>query len=187
MPTYASGNVMKRTILTANSIIFIMGIYILTQGSIQLIGITGIPNPSGMEVKEGSDLPITYYHDRFPSVGSAKVIVIFGILIMGTSGLGITAITLDDPALLDAFGYMAFIACFIKFLFVFGSVQMHAFNYNYDPILSFKPVVLSICISIMEMVLGMCGCHLAKVLKRGDAADPKILPFPSPRRSVSQA
>lgn len=178
MPTYASATAMKWLVLGINSLIFVLGFWIMTQGSIQMIGVEGIATPSGKVATHGSGFPTGYYQDRFPSVGSAGVIFIFGILIMGTAGLGILAVNLEDPGLLDTFGYTAFICCFIKFLFIFASIQMHAFNYNYDPI-AFKPVIASICISVMELILGMCGCQLAKVLKRGDAAEPRIQTLPS--------
>ena len=45
---------------------------------------------------------------------------------------------------------------------------MHKFNKSYDPITTIT--LLSVSIMIVELILVMCACHLAKIIKRGDAA-----------------
>lgn len=94
---------------------------------------------------------------------------------MGCSSLGVTAVHLDDPALLDAFAYVSFISCFIKMLFVVASTQMHAFHYDYNPMNS--SAVASLFVAFMEITLGMSACHLKRLIKRGEP-EPEIPPLP---------
>lgn len=149
MTTHASSTGLKYILLSVNSIIFCLGIWICADAIIQWVGY-GSPD----------------FVDRFPSVGCGPVLLLFGLLIMGTSALGITAVHFDDAALLDTFGYVSFIACFIKFLFLIATIQMHAFKYDYNPFST--SVILCIMVAIVEVALGMSSCHLAKLLKRGD-------------------
>ena len=123
-----------------------------------------------------SNLTVEGMQDRFPSVGSASVLFMFGLLIMGCSSLGVTAVHLDDPALLDTFAYVSFISCFIKVLFVVASTQMHAFHYSYNPMNI--SAVASLVVSVIEIVLGMSSCHLSRLIKRGEP-EPEIPPFKS--------
>lgn len=149
MTTHASSTALKFILLTVNSLIFCIGIWVCFDGTIMWVG-RGTPD----------------FIDRFPSVGSGPVLLLFGLLILGTSALGITAVHFNDAALLDTFGYVAFIACFVKFLFLIATTQMHAFKYDYDPFS--LSVFLCIIVAIFEIALGMSSCHLAKLLKRGE-------------------
>lgn len=141
-----------------------------------MVGIEGLPTPSG--IQPGPDQAIKHYQDRFPSVGSGSVVTIFGILIMFNSGLGITGILNEDPGVIDTFGVSSLICCFIKFLFVYATIQMHSLNYNYNPLSTIGPKV-SIFVAVIEIATGLAGCQLAHVLKRGDAAENRIKPWPA--------
>ena len=149
MRTHASSTILQYAMLTVNSVVFSIGMWICWDAVIKWIG-RGVPD----------------FVDRFPSVGSGPVLLLFGLLILGTSSLGITAVHFNDSALLHTFGYVSFIACFVKFLFLVATTQMHAFNYSYNPFSA--SVLLCIIVAILEVALGMCSCHLAKLLKRGD-------------------
>ena len=140
-----------------------------------MVGVEGLPTPSGEPLS--SSKPIKYYQDRFPSLGSGSVTFIFGCLIMFNAGLGITGITLEDTGIIDTFGYSCFISSFVKFLFIFATIQMHAFNYKYNPLANGASGI-AIGVAVAEIALGLAGCQLAKVIKRGDAAEPKIQPWP---------
>lgn len=184
MVTYASPTALKWILLTINSINFVIGTYIMTIGAIQLIGVEAPPDASNESDTTNSksdsseeDNSVNMYNDRFPSAGSAGTIALFGVLIMFVSCVGCTAVNRAEARLLDMYGYFSLIGCFIKFLFICATINMHGSNDNYDPI-SLRPVLLSIGVSVIELVLGMCGCQLAKILKRGDAAEPKIEPLP---------
>lgn len=161
---------------------------IALHGTILTIGVSGLPLPyapkaavedsgSSSSSSSTSEEVDTHsrYQDRFPSVGSPSVLLIFGVLTMGTSSLGITAVHLDDPALLDTFGYVSFISCFIKFLFFFATTQMHAFHYDYNPFS--RSAISALFVAVIEVVLGSCACHLAKVIKRGEP-NREIPPLP---------
>lgn len=197
LSTYASPTAIKYLLLTINSLIFTAGVFILLHGTVQMIGVEGIATPYAHPVNESTltvtihggsqgidhkhheyhsiDVPIQSIQDRFPSVGSASVLFLLGILIMGSSSLGITAVHLDDPALLDTFGYVSFISCFIKVLFLVATTQMHAFHYDYNPLNS--SAITCLFVAILEIVLGMCSCQLARLLKRGEP-EPEIHPLP---------
>lgn len=175
MTTYASKEGVKWTLLGITSMIFCIGVSLGIYGSVMMVGVEGLPSPTGTQ--PGPNEAIKHYQDRFPSVGSGSVLLIFGILIMFNSGLGITGIHLDDPGIIDTFGYSSFICCFIKFLFVFASLLMHQFNYKYNPLSTIGPRI-GIFIAIIEIAIGLAGCQLAKVIKRGDAAEPKLQPWP---------
>lgn len=149
MTTHASSLALRYILLTVNSLIFAAGMWIVWDAVISWIGF-GTPD----------------FVDRFPSIGSAPVLFLFGLLILGTSALGITAVHYDDAALLDTFGYVSFIGCFVKFLFMIATSQMHAFRYDYNPFT--LSVILCMIVAVIEVALGMCSCHLAKLLKRGD-------------------
>lgn len=149
MTTHASSSALKYIILTVNSLIFCVGMWISWDGAILCVG-RGTPD----------------FIDRFPSVGSGPVLLLFGLLILGTSALGITAVHFNDSALLETFGYVSFITCFVKFLFLIATTQMHAFRYDYNPFTT--SILLCIIVAVSEIALGMCSCHLAKLLKRGD-------------------
>ena len=166
---------MKWTLSFSLSLIFVFGFYLFTFGTIVMVGVEGLPTPSGEQPSLSQ--PIKHYQDRFPSLGSGTVTFIFGCLIMFNAGLGITAITLEHPAMIDSFGYSSFISCFIKFLFIFATIQMHAFNYNYNPLANAASGI-AIGVAVFEIALGLAACQLAKVIKRGDAAEPKIQPWP---------
>lgn len=119
-----------------------------------------------------------YIEPKFPSVGNSKTILLFAILIEIVSGIGCMAVLQENVGLCDAYGYASFISAFTKLLFIFGSVKMHANDKSFDPMDSIT-VVAALCISIIEMVLGMCACQYTKLLKRGDAAEPRIEPLPA--------
>ena len=159
MTTHASSTALKYILLAVNSLIFSIGIWICFDGTILWVG-RGSPD----------------FIDRFPSVGSGPVLLLFGLLILGTSALGITAVHFNDSALLDTFGYVSFIACFVKFLFLIATTQMHAFRYDYNPFTT--SVLLCLIVAIIEVALGMCSCHLAKLLKRGEP-EREIPPLPA--------
>jgi hypothetical protein len=189
--TYASPTAIKYLLLIINSIIFSIGMMIALHGTILTIGVSTLPRPyapkaevavadsrsssSSSSTSEEVDTSHFRYQDRFPSVGSPSVLLIFGVLTMGTSSLGITAVHFDDPALLDTFGYVSFISCFIKFLFFFATTQMHAFHYDYNPFS--RSAISALFVAVIEVVLGSCACHLAKVIKRGEP-NREIPPFP---------
>ena len=195
MSTYASPTAIKYLLLTINSLIFAAGMFILLHGTVQIIGVEGVPTPYAHPINSSTlkihgrskgtdhkhnelhslDVPIESVQDRFPSVGSASVLFLFGILILGSSSLGITAVHLDDPALLDTFGYVSFISCFIKVLFLVATTQMHAFHYDYNPLNS--SAITCLFVAIIEIVLGMCSCQLARLLKRGEP-EPEIHSLP---------
>ena len=195
MSTYASPTAIKYLLLTINSLIFAAGMFILLHGTVQIIGVEGVPTPyahpinsstlkihgrsKGIDHKHNEyhslDVPIESVQDRFPSVGSASVLFLLGILILGSSSLGITAVHLEDPALLDTFGYVSFISCFIKVLFLVATTQMHAFHYDYNPLNS--SAITCLFVAIIEIVLGMCSCQLARLLKRGEP-EPEIHSLP---------
>ena len=146
---HASSTVLKHAIVAVSSVVFSLGIWVCFDGLVLWIG-RGFPA----------------FVDRFPSLGSGPVLLLIGLLILGTSALGITAVHFNDAALLDTYGYVSFLGCFVKFLFLVATTQMHDFKYDYNP-LSFSALICLV-VAIVEVALGFSSCHLAKLVKRGD-------------------
>ncbi|KAI1304193.1 hypothetical protein HDE_01875 [Halotydeus destructor] len=193
MATYASPKALKWILLTVNSVNFIIGTFIIAQGLVMVVGVNKMAaeqddspmaavevedsDPWGVssETAKGQDIP--FGHDRFPSVGSPAGVLLFGLLIAFVGALGTLAANKEDVGLVNTYSYSSVISCFVKLLLVLATIVMHTRNSKYDPI-SRLPVLLGLVICTFELVLGMCGCQYAKILKRGDAARPKIEPLP---------
>lgn len=192
MSTYASPKIIKYSLLISNSIIFILGFVILINGIISKINFewddrknhqqeknittskNDIINDQSESVPSNIDEDV---QDRFPSAASSLVKMIFGVMTIIMSIWGIAAVTKSDRSLLITYSFMLIIGFILRFLFLIATVQMHKFNKSYDPITTIT--LLSVSIMIVELILVMCACHLAKIIKRGDAAVPNIRKLPS--------
>lgn len=182
MPTYASPKIIKYTLLSLNSFIFIIGCFIVIEGIIEVIN--SLPKnknqtSAGFDKELVNDVPstVTPFEDQFPSVGSPSVIIIFGMITMSVSALGVTATNKEDHNLLTAYSFVLLMASFTRFLFLLATISMHLFHVHYDPI-SITTLV-SAGIAMVELILVMCVCHFARIIKRGDAALPHIPKLPS--------
>ena len=192
MSTYASPKIIKYSLLISNSIIFILGFVILINGIISKINFDWNDRKNHQQEKNITTSKNQIIHhqsesalsnidedvqDRFPSAASSLVKMIFGVMTIIMSMWGITAVTKSDRSLLITYSFMLIIGFILRFLFLIATVQMHKFNKSYDPITTIT--LLSVSIMIVELILVMCACHLAKIIKRGDAAVPHIPKLPS--------
>ena len=192
MSTYASPKIIKYSLLISNSIIFILGFVILINGIVSKINFDWNDRKSHQQEKnittsknhiinhQSESVPSNIdedVQDRFPSAASSLVKIIFGVMTIMMSMWGITAVTKSDRSLLITYSFMLIIGFILRFLFLIATVQMHKFNQSYDPITTIT--LLSVSIMIVELILVMCACHLAKIIKRGDAAIPNIPKLPS--------
>lgn len=175
MTTYASPRALGAILLVANSLLFLLGGYLASCGLVQLIGLEGmgvLPSPAA----DGEpDQPPAL--DRFPSVGSGGALFFFGLLSLMVGVLGCLAVQLQSSRLLNVYGYCGVLSWFLKFLFIFATVKMHAKRQSYDPVSS-RYGTLLLLTAIAEFILALSACHLAKIVKRGDAAEPRIEPLP---------
>ena len=208
MTKYPSARAIKFIILTVASLNFVVGAFIFIQASVQAVGAEGFPLPYLKELPSTSNsasssskgskkssknrnrITITTtadplipdferYSDRFPSIGSTTTLYVFAIVLMFTSALGIIGVHLENSSLLRTFGYTYFIGSFTKLLFIVASTQMHAFRYDYNPLGT--AAVISLFIAIIEIVLGLLACQLAKIAKRGEF-EIEIPPLPSAKK-----
>jgi len=170
MSTYGSAKIIKYTLLLFSSIIFIIGCFIFIVGVID--SINSVTNQSQSQLNHTLQSNMTVIEDRFPSTGSPSVVIIFGLITIIVSGVGITATNKEDLRLLSAYSLMLVIGVFTRFVFFFATVCMHVSNV-YNPIR--LTTLLSAAIANIELILVMCVCHFAKIIKRGDAALHQIL------------
>ncbi len=176
MSTYASPKIIKSTLLFFNSIIFIIGIIILIVGVIDVMNlVTNEYRQKSMNESEklevlnetvSSNISTTYiFEDRFPSTASPSVVIIFGLITISVSVLGITAVNKEKLRLLSTYSLALVIAFTTRFIFFLATVCMHAYNIDYNPIR--VTTLLSAGISTVEIILVMCVCHFTKIIKRG--------------------
>lgn len=189
MATYASPKIIKHCLLLINSLCFCLGCYLLIYSTILIIGIENNPtfeshhtyhfgghrsqtglnstsNSTGDEENED-----VLFEDRFPSVGSNAVLCIFGFLTLVVSILGITGANMENSRLLQTYCYLSFIAFFIRCLFLIATLRMHTGtkHFHLTPL-----AMVSVSIGFSEVMLGMCACHFAKIIKRGDVVEHQI-------------
>jgi tellurite resistance protein TehA-like permease len=113
-----------------------------------------------------SNISTTYiFEDRFPSTASPSVVIIFGLITISVSVLGITAVNKEKLRLLSTYSLALVIAFTTRFIFFLATVCMHAYNIDYNPIR--VTTLLSAGISTVEIILVMCVCHFTKIIKRG--------------------
>lgn len=203
MATYASPQAVKWTILFSNSIIFIVNCVLLIALIVQLIGI-GPRKEDEVELIDKQpefgeadvlpslplDVPLKdeitgrLNHEslirRFPSLGSTTVRLILILSTLSVSMTGSIAANAKSSKLLHTYGYLCFISFFVKYLFVIASISMIGLSNSLHKI-GFWLVSLMATIGLFELVLGMSACQYSSILKRGDAAEPKILKIPVPR------
>jgi hypothetical protein len=176
MSTNASPKILKITLLFFNSVIFIIGVLILIVGITDVINLVSneyrLKSMSELEKVEvlnetiSSNTTTTYiFEDRFPSTASPSVIIIFALITLSVSVLGITAVNKQKLRLLSAYSLALVIAFSTRFIFFLATVCMHAYNIDYNPIR--VTTLLSAGISTVEIILVMCVCHFTKIIKRG--------------------
>lgn len=180
MATYASAKIVAAILLVCNSLLFIVAAYLASVGLIQIIGHEGMGDlPAGPTtlptVAVGDDHRPA--KDRFPSVGSGGALFFFGCFSMLVAVLGCVSVQLKQSPLLNVYGYCGVLSWFLKFLFIFSTIKMHARRHTYDPVSS-RFGFLLLLTAIAEFVLGLSACHLKKIYKRGDAAEPRLEPLP---------
>lgn len=194
MATYASPTIIKWLLLMLNSINFIIGMFIWADGAIRVIGFKvpksqqeldaefyqdwseSVSSSSSELLSTNQNTQPIIWTDKFPFVTSGGTTILFGTLIMLVAALGSAGVNKQDASLLNTYGYMSVICAFGK-LFIIGISALMPASKG-DPIkmrLAFVGIVAGIC--VLELVLAMCGCQMAKLLKRGDAAEPKIAPL----------
>jgi hypothetical protein len=190
MATYASARALALILLVSNSILFIVAGYVALCGLIQSIGIEGagdlplvesvaittIGPPIVTESSADEEYDVSA-KDRFPSLGSGGALFFFGCTSTVLAVLGVLSVQMRSARLLNMYGYCGVLSWFVKFLFIFATVKMHAMRPSYDP-LSGRLGLLLLLSAICEFVLALSACHLAKVVKRGDAAEPRLRPLP---------
>lgn len=191
MTTYASARALATILLVCNSLLFIVAAYVALCGLVQCIGLDGMgdlpllqfetvanstASSSSDDSNDGDD-DHELSKDRFPSLGSGGALFFFGCASTALAVLGCVAVQVRSARLLNMYGYCGVLSWFLKFLFIFATVKMHALRPSYDP-LSGRLGLLLLLSAICEFVLALSACHLAKVVKRGDAAEPHLHPLP---------
>jgi len=165
MSTYGSAKILKSTLLFFSSMIFLIGCAIFASGIIDAVN-SATNQSRHRSMNETHESNMTVIEDRFPSTASPSVVIIFGLITVSVSAVGITATNKEDLRLLATYSLMLVIGVFTRFVFFFATVCMHAFSIDYNPIR--VTTLLSAGIATIELILVMCVCHFAKVIKRGD-------------------
>lgn len=200
MATYANPKAIKGTILFCNSIIFIVNCFLLIFWVIQVIGIEGssqvnLVDDDLVAVNDGDVLPpaqpprlvhpqnindeiigkpnhLTVIN-RFPSLASPSVRLILIVSTLIVAMIGCVGANSENSKLLHTYGYLCFICFFVKYLFIIVSIKLIGLSNSLHTI-GFSFVCLMVTIGVFELVLGMSSCQFSSILKRGDAAEPKI-------------
>ena len=175
MPTYASPNIIKTTLLLINSLIFLIGSFIFVAGVIDVINLRTNEFEYNLE-EESEKLELlnqtistnftAVIDDRFPSSGAPSVIVIFGVISIIESVLGTLALNKQDLRLLSSYSICLVIGLFIRFVFLFATVCMYGFTIDYNPIRI--TTLLSASIATIQVIVIPFVCHFAKSIKRGE-------------------
>ena len=174
MSTYANVYALKWTILTVTIMSFVIGVVLTAQATFYLI----LKSQMDLELRpvlahNETNKKNHFWSDRFPSAGSISVKLIFGLTTSFTAVFGLVAIITGKVQLLNSHGLFCFFSFFIKYLFVFATLKMYGKNYNYNPI-ALTSVQICVLVGVFELVIGMCSCHIAKILKRGCGGIPQI-------------
>src|SRR5687768_5013887 len=105
MATYARPKYCKYTVLGVNSIIFIIGMFMIFFTFVQWIG---IDDPT-QETQRHEP------RDRFPSIGALSVQFLFSVICLIVPGTAITAANKDSAVLMQAYGYLVGVGFFLRF------------------------------------------------------------------------
>ena len=174
MSTSVSPNIIKSALLLVNSLVFIIGCFVLIDGYIEVINWRTNQFEYNLE-EESEKLELiedtistnftAFIEDRFPSTGAPSVLVIFGVISIIESVLGIMALNKEDIRLLRALSITLVIGLFIRSVFFLATICMYAFTIDHNPIRA--TTICSAVIAVMELLLIPSVCHFAKIVKRG--------------------
>lgn len=187
MVTYASPKALKWTLLVVDSFIFVISVIFFITTIVEFIGYEKESDPGGDDdhgdnfeddlFNEKTDESFTLVIQHFPSVGSVPAKFLLATVTMCVSIVGIVAANGEDLRLLTINGYICFLSFFLKYLIIVVSIKMNGLGRSFKPLGSIT-VPFYLGIGLFELLLAMSSCQFSSILKRGDAAEPRILKLP---------